>query len=82
MGNGRLAPLFFAVTNVLVLALWLTHQLLSDTVFQLLVLLELVLLLAMDHWLQRAGLLPRWYIATRVRITVIVALCVIAAVVE
>ena len=78
-GSGRLAPVFFVVTNVLVLVLWLTHQWLSSTAFQLVALLELGLLLAMDHWLQRAGLLPRWYLDTRIRITVIVALCVLVA---
>lgn len=80
-GSGRLAPVFFVVTNVLVLLLWLTQQLLSSTVFHLLVLLELALLLALDHWLRRVGLLPSWYIATRIRITVIVALCMLAALV-
>lgn len=79
--SGRLAPVFFVVTNLLVLLLWLTQQLLPASVFHLLVLLELGLLLAIDHWLQRVGLLPSWYIVTRIRITVIVALCVLAALV-
>ncbi len=80
-GSSRLAPVFFVITNVLVLLLWLTHEWLSAAVFQLVVLLELGLLLAMDHWLQRAGLLPQWYVVTRIRITIIVAFCVLAALV-
>lgn len=82
VGSGRLAPVFYVITNVLVLLLWLMHEWLSTTMFQLIVLVELGLLLAMDHWLQRAGLLPQWYMATRIRITVIVAICVLSAVVS
>jgi hypothetical protein len=79
VGSSRLAPVFFVITNVLVLLLWMTHQWLSTAVFQVVVLVELGLLLAMDHWLRRAGLLSQWYMDTRMRITVVVAACVMTA---
>jgi hypothetical protein len=57
--------------------LWLCHVLLSGTPFLLLALLALLLLLVIDSRLYAHGLIDQWYYLTRVRITVIVAICVL-----
>jgi hypothetical protein len=72
------APLnLFLVSNALVLLLWLAHAFLPATPFLLLVLLELWLLLWIDRCLYASELIDQWYYITRIRITLIVAICVV-----
>ena len=72
------APLnLFLASNGLVLLLWLAHVFLPGTPFLLLVLLELALLLRIDHRLRASELIDHWYYITRTRITLIVAICVV-----
>jgi len=73
-----IAPLnLFLVSNALVLLLWLAHAFLPATPFLLLVLLELWLLLWIDRCLYASELIDQWYYITRIRITLIVAICVV-----
>lgn len=72
------APLnLFLASNALVVLLWLTHAFLPATPFLLLVLLTLALLLWIDHRLYASELIDYWYYLTRIRITLIVAICVV-----
>jgi hypothetical protein len=72
------APLnLFLASNALVLLLWLASALLPVNMFLLLVLVELALLLWIDRRLFRHELIDHWYYITRIRITLIVATCVL-----
>ena len=72
------APLnLFLASNALVLLLWLGNAFLPASAFLLLVLLELVLLLGIDRRLFQHELIDHWYYVTRIRITLIVAACVL-----